>query len=151
MTEVEHPLAGEVEEAARRSDDDLGAVLQLFDLALIGFAAVDRGDLGGAVRGRHDEVLCHLNAQLTRGDDDEGLDAGLRVGAEVLEERQPESEGLAGAGLGLSDDVLAAEPEGYGLRLDGERLDDALGGECVDHVLVDAEFCECQVVQPCLG
>ena len=34
------------------------------------------------------------------------------------------------------------KPEGDGLLLDGERVDDALCGEGVDDVLVDAEFGE---------
>src|SRR5690606_37902820 len=58
---------------------------------------------------------------------------------------------LSGSGLGLADDVLAAEAERYGLGLDRERLDDALRRQGVDHVLVDTECCECQVIVPCLG
>ncbi len=140
LREGEHPLAREVEQASRRADHDLRPVLQLLDLALIGLAAVDRGDLRRAVRRGHDEVLGHLDAQLARRDDDERLDPRLRIGAEVLEEREAEAERLARSGLGLADDVLAPEAERDGLRLDGERFENALGGECVDHVLVDAEF-----------
>ena len=66
--------------------------------------------------------------------------AGSRPSA--LDEREAEAEGLAGAGLGLADDVLAGEGERDGLALDGERLDDALRGEGVDHVLVDGEIGE---------
>ena len=39
-----------------------------------------------------------------------------------------------------------AEAEGDGLLLDGEGFDDALGGECVDHVVVDGEICESHMV-----
>ena len=45
--------------------------------------------------------------------------------------------------FGLADDVLAGEAHGDGLLLDGEGLDDALGRESVDHVLFDAQICEC--------
>ena len=61
---------------------------------------------------------------------------------EPLDDGDAEAEGLAGAGLGLADDVLAGKAEGDGLLLDGERVDDALGGKGVDDVLVDAEFGE---------
>ena len=45
-------LAGEVEQAAGGADDDLRAGLELLDLALVGLAAVDRDDVGGAVARR---------------------------------------------------------------------------------------------------
>ena len=86
------------------------------------------------------EVFVDLDGQLAGRDDDERLDAGLRVEAEALDEGEAEAEGLARSGLGLADDVLAGEGEGDRLGLDGEGLDDALGRERVDHVLVDVEF-----------
>ena len=61
---------------------------------------------------------------------------------EPLDDGDAEAEGLAGAGLGLADDVLAGEAEGDGLLLDGECVDDAFGGESLDDVLVHAEFGE---------
>ena len=80
--------------------------------------------------------------ELAGGNDDERLDAGLGVEPEALHDGDAEAEGLAGAGLGLADDVLAGKAEGDGLLLDGEGVDDALGGEGVDDVLVDAEIGE---------
>ena len=95
-----------------------------------------------AARGEHVDVFVDLHAQLARRHDDERLDAVRGVGPEPLDDGDAEAEGLAGAGLGLADDVLAGEAEGDGLLLDGERVDDALGGESLDDVLVDAEFGE---------
>ncbi|WP_233510501.1 hypothetical protein [Actinomadura craniellae] len=46
-----------------------------------------------------------------------------------LEQRDAERQGLAGSGAGLADDVVAAERDGQGELLDGERVDDALGRE----------------------
>ena len=148
VAEVEEALAGEVEQTAGRADDDLRAGLELLDLALVGLAAVDGDDVGGAVLGRLREVFEDLHAQLAGGDDDERLHAGLRVETEALDDGEAEAEGLAGSGLRLADDVLAVEGEGDGLRLDGERFDDALGGQSVDHVLVDIEFGESHEVMP---
>ena len=140
VAEVQQALAGEVEQTAGGADDDLRAGLELSDLALIGLAAVDRDDAGVAVLRRLGEVFEDLHAQLAGGDDDEGLHAGLGVEAETLDDREAEAEGLAGTGLGLTDDVLPVEGERDGLGLDGERFEDALAGEGVDHVLVDIEF-----------
>jgi hypothetical protein len=126
--------------ASRSSDDDLRAGLELLDLALVGLAAVDRGDLGAAIGCREHEVLGHLHAQLAGRHHDERLDAGLGVEAERLQEGESETERLARSGLGLADDVLAGESHRDRLHLDREWFDDALGGECVDHVLVDIEI-----------
>ena len=64
--------------------------------------------------------------------------------AERLDDGEAEAERLAGAGLGLADDVLSGEAEGDGLGLDREGLDDALSRQRVDHVLVDVEIAESQ-------
>ena len=95
-----------------------------------------------AARGEHVDVFVDLHAQLARRHDDERLDAVRGVEPEALDDGDAEAEGLAGAGLGLADDVLAGKAEGDGLLLDGERVDDALCGEGLDDVLVDAEFGE---------
>lgn len=72
------------------------------------------------------QVVGDLGAQLARGDHDEGLRgvgqllglgaAGLDVGGDgdALQEREAEAQRLAGAGLGLADDVRAGK--GYGER-----------------------------------
>ena len=146
VLEAQQALAGEVEQATGGADDDLRAGLELLDLALVGLAAVDGDDLGVAVGCRDLEVFGHLHAQLARRHDDERLHAGLRVEAERLDEREAEAEGLAGAGLGLADDVLPGEGERDGLGLDREGFDDALRSERVDHVLVDLEIGECHKI-----
>ena len=76
--EVQQTLASEVEKPAGRSDDDLRAGLQLFDLTFVGLAAVDRHDGRGAVRGGEHEVFGHLHGQFAGGNDHEGLHARLR-------------------------------------------------------------------------
>jgi hypothetical protein len=136
--EIEQTLACEVEQAARGADDDLRAGLQLFDLALVGLAPVDGDDRGGPVRRGEHEVFGHLHGELACRNDDERLHAVLGGEPQALDERKAEPEGLARSRLGLADDVLAVEGQGDRLGLDGERLEDALAGECVCHVLVDA-------------
>ena len=142
VLEIEQALAREVEQAARRADDDLRARLQLLDLTLVGLAAVDRHDVRRAALRGQLEILEHLHREFAGRHDHERLHARLGGGAEALQQRQAEAEGLAGAGLRLADDVLALEREGDGLLLDREGVDDALAREGVDHVLLDAEFGE---------
>ena len=76
------------------------------------------------------EVPGDLDAQLAGRDDDQGLRlAGrgeeLRVGVvradDPLQQRDAEPEGLAGAGLGLADDVVAGQGDREGHLLDRER------------------------------
>ena len=76
------------------------------------------------------EVLGHLDAQLAGRDDDEGLRlAGCRrdcrVGVvgrdDALQQRDAEAERLAGAGLGLADDVVAGQGDRQRHLLDRER------------------------------
>ena len=59
--------------------------------------------------------------------------------ADAAEEREPEGEGLARAGLGLAADVAPGEGVGDGERLDGEGLGDALARQGRDEVGVEAE------------
>ena len=80
-------------------------------------------------------------AQLAGRDDDQGLRGvgellglgapGLDVGGDgdPLQEREAEAQRLAGAGLGLADDVVAREGDGERHLLDGEGSDDADGLE----------------------
>ncbi len=126
MLEVELLLAGEVEETARGADDDVDALAERLDLRLVGPAAVDGEDADVTHLARGQQVVRDLRAQLAGGDDDERLRgvgqllglgaANLDVGGDghALQEREAETERLAGAGLGLADDVRAGK--GYGER-----------------------------------
>ncbi len=139
--EVQLLLAGQVEQTARGADDDVDALAQSLDLRLVGTAAVDGehadvadlagglqvvGDLGAQLAGRHhDQCLRGLGELLLGGA------AGVDVGAhdDPLDQRQAETERLAGAGLGLADDVVAGQRDREGHLLDGEGVDDADGLE----------------------
>ena len=135
-------LAGEVEQAAGRADDDVDALLQRLDLRLEGAAAVDGldADLAHAARGL--EVLGDLDAQLAGRDDDErlrGAGRALVLALDALQQRDAEAERLAGAGAGLADEVLAGQRDRQRHRLDGERGGDADGGERLDGLGQGAE------------
>ena len=64
--------------------------------------------------------------------------ARLRL-ADAAEEREPEGEGLARAGLGLAEHVAPGEGVGDGELLDGEGLRDALARQGRDEIGVEAE------------
>ncbi|MBG9885329.1 hypothetical protein ABE10_01745, partial [Bacillus toyonensis] len=146
VREIEEPLPCEIDQTAGRADHDLRAGLELLDLTFVGLAAVDRDDVRGAPRGQQVHVLVHLDGELAGGDDDQRLDTRRRVLAESLHDGDSEAEGLAGAGLRLTDDVLAGKPQRDRLLLDGEGIHDALRRESVDDVLIDAEIGECRHV-----
>ncbi|MBD0690097.1 hypothetical protein BG452_29735 [Streptomyces sp. CBMA123] len=141
LGQVQLLLAGEVQQSARGADHDVDALVERLDLRLVRPAAVDRehadvADLAGGL-----QVVGDLGAELTRRDDDQRLrevgelllggPAGVHVGAHdgPLDQREAETEGLAGAGLGLADDVVAGQRDREGHLLDGEGMDDADGLE----------------------
>ena len=94
------------------------------------------GDLDGQLTGRSDGQRLRL-ARLgqvgpplvSRRDD-------------PLDHRDAEAEGLAGAGLGLADDVVPAEGDRQRHGLDGEGVDDPEVAQRGDDVGVDAEVGE---------
>jgi len=53
-----------------------------------------------------DNNLLNLLSKLTGGGEDQSL-ASLDVGIDLLEDRDGEGSGLAGTGLGLSDNIMA--------------------------------------------
>jgi len=136
--QVQEPSVHEVDEAPRRAHDDLRAPLQGLYLRLVGASAVDLDDAHGALGGGLGELDGDLLGQFAGGQDHQGLRAaGGGVGVPALlagpqgvhEQGDAEAQGLAGAGLGLADDVQALQRHGQGEGLDGEGAGDAPGGQ----------------------
>ncbi len=149
--QVEVTLLGKVDEAAGGAHDDLDAAPQRLDLRLVGPPAVDGEDPDAAAGAGLIEVARHLDRELAgRGDRQRLGLAGVRqvgplvIGGRdgVVEDGDPEPEGLARPGLGLADDVVAVERHGQGHRLDGEGRGDSLVGQGGDDVGVDREVGE---------
>ncbi len=118
-----------VEEAPRCRDDDLDSGTQFGDLGAHVDAAVDAGRSQGHVLAVGLDRLMNLHRQFARRCEDERPDrmagrtgGGAGMGGEALEQRQRETGGLAGAGLGASHDIQAGENHRDGLHLDGGRL-----------------------------
>ncbi len=124
---VEHHVAGGVEEEvvaadhvhhpADGADHDLRALLEPRGLVADRRAAEDGDHRDPAPLAVGAQRLGHLDAQLARGREHQRLDLGI-VGVDVVEHRQAEGGGLAGAGLGLADHVPALQQEGDRLLLD---------------------------------
>ncbi len=110
---VDHPPRG--------AHHHVHAALERRQLRGIALAAVDRqhveaGDLARVLL----ERLCHLDGQFARRRQDQGLRL-LLVQLQARQDRQREGGSLAGAGLGLAQQVAAAQQGGNGGRLDRRR------------------------------
>jgi hypothetical protein len=136
-------LPGQVEEPARCADDDVDACQRL-DLRLVCAAAIQGDDAGADLRASGPQVVADLDSQLARWYHHERpWRLGLpRHVSDVLQDRDPEGEGLAGAGSGLSDQVMAVQGDRQSQRLDGESSDDAVGFQRGADGLGDAEVAE---------
>jgi hypothetical protein len=92
--------------ATGSADNDLGAVLESLHV-IADAGATDAGvalDLHEVTDG--DDDLLDLLSQLASGREDQRL-ALLEVGIDLLKDRDREGGGLASAGLGLGNDVVA--------------------------------------------
>ncbi len=126
MAQVEHLLLVEIDDAARRADQDVGALLELPPLLVVVHAAEHAGDLQARVLAQRQRIVVDLHGQLAGRRDDDAADGRHRalflarhVGQQRLEHRHQEGGGLAGAGLGLAGDVPSGQRKGQRLRLDG--------------------------------
>ena len=109
-----------IEQPAGRGDDDVHAAGEGFGLRLHADATVHRGAFERDVPAVGARALQHLLGELPgRHEDQRPQRARPVLRAEPLQDRQQERGGLAGAGLGRSDDVAARQGEGDGFLLNG--------------------------------
>ncbi|MCW0435410.1 hypothetical protein NB723_000374 [Xanthomonas sacchari] len=113
-----------VEQAARAGDQQVHAAAQRVELVAHAHAAVDGGAGDAQVLAVAAQAVVDLGGQFAgRGQDQRArlARAGahrLRRSAQVLQQRQAERGGLAGAGLRAGHQVMAFQGDGNGLRLD---------------------------------
>ena len=95
------------------------------------------------------EVAGDLQAQFAgRHHDERARGAGQRafgVAGDLLQQRHTEREGLAHAGAGLSDQVVARQRQRQGQFLNGKCVFDAVFGQCAHDFVANAEFGKCGV------
>ena len=140
--QVKVAALGQVEQPAGGADDDVDAGRQRVDLRLVGPAAVD-GEHARAHVDRGDaQVVGDLDGQFPGGHDHEGQRRARRGLSDQLKQRNAEREGLSGAGPGLPDDVLPAQGQRQGERLDGKGSEEARGLQAGDDLFADVEITE---------
>ena len=125
LAEVHALVLDVVQQAARGRDEDLDASAHDRQLLLDVDAAVDDGRAQARVLAVLADRFLDLDRELARGRQDQRTDrvagrrrARVRVLGQLVEDRQAEAGGLAGAGLGAAHDVLAGEDDRDGLLLD---------------------------------
>jgi hypothetical protein len=136
-----------VHHAADGSDHHVRALAQERRLVADRRAAEDRHDVDALALAVRAQRLGDLDAQLARRREHQRLH--LRAPRiDVLEQRQAERGGLAGAGLRLADHVAPGEQRGDRLLLDRRGLVVAEVRECLEHRLGQPEFGEgCHAVR----
>ena len=145
LVEAQRALVNQIEQAAGRCNQHFGAArkrahlpvdrhaadrerdLERADVTAIGAETV--GDLAGqfACRRKHEHAAGFLRGTLT-------------LVEEMIQDRQRESRGLAGAGLRDADDIAVLARKGDGLGLDRGWSDVFLLRECAKDRLSEAEL-----------
>ena len=126
--QVDGPLAEVIEQPPRTGDDDLGAPLELLHLRVDTDPAVD-GDAAQAGAGAEgDECGVDLFGQFAGRSDDQGAHIAAPTLHQPMQNRQAESGGLAGPGLGQAQNVAAGEDAGDRCGLDRRRCGEPGGG-----------------------
>ena len=133
----------QVEGPAGRRDDDVDAGLQGAQLPDDRRAAVDRQHAGAEVLAVAVQGLRHLDGELAgRHEDEADRGAFGAVRGQQLEDRQGERRGLAGAGGGLAEQVLAGQQGRDRLPLDGRRLLVAEAGQRAQQLRPETQVVE---------
>ena len=143
--EVDGALAGMVEQATRRGDDDLGAATQCGHLAAESDAAID-GGRARAAAGVDADRLLDLDGQLAGGGEHQGADAPpiRRPFGQALEHGKDERGRLAGAGLGAGEEIASIEHDRDRLALDGGWFGVSLPRDSAEQVGLKPEHREGQ-------
>ncbi len=121
VSQVDAAVTGQVQQATRAGDDDLGAAPQRFDLVVFAHAAVDGNAAHPGPLAQVGGDLVDLLGQLARGRQDQGTDAAGWALDQPLQDGQDEGRGLAGAGLCRRQDVVPLQHAWDRLLLDGGR------------------------------
>ena len=131
-----------VQQAAGRRDQDVQTLLQGAFLGAVFHAAEDHRDPEAQVGAVGLEAVGDLGRQFARGAQDQGARGARRgrgaVLGQAVQDRQGEGGGLAGAGLGDAQQVLAGHDVGDGFLLDRRGLGIAGRGQSLEKGLVQA-------------
>jgi hypothetical protein len=122
FVEAQGAAAHMVHNAAGSADDDLGALLEAEELAFVGLAAVNGEGVDAALEeGEFVDFFGDLDGEFASGAEDNDLDGAERR-VHFLDGGDSEGRGLAGARLGLADDISTGKEHGDGFGLNGRSL-----------------------------
>ncbi|MNZ89862.1 hypothetical protein D3C78_1087990 [compost metagenome] len=120
--QIERAALHQVHHPARRAHHDVGAVFQAGDLRARRHAAIHRDDLDVVVRpGQAADFGRHLVGEFARRAQHQRLH-GEPARIELGQQGQAEGGGLAAAGAGLGDQILAQQCRRQARGLDGRHL-----------------------------
>ena len=143
-------LSDQVEQAARRGDQQVDAALQGVHLRTLVDAAEDHAVAQVGVAGVVAAALVDLDRQFARGREHQRLDGAASFGAgpgrEQLQDRQREGRRLARSCLGAAHQVASFECGRNGLLLNGRGGDVALLGYGVHDGFYEVQFLECHCI-----
>ncbi len=126
-------MLGQIEQSAGGRDQNIAAAAQSADLRVDAHAAEHLVGAQLHVLAIVARALSHLRGKLPGGRQHQRTGRAARamrlIGCEALQDRQHETGGLAGAGLGASEDIAAGKHRGNGLNLNGGRRVVALIGD----------------------
>ena len=127
-----------VDHSAGGADDDLGPALEVGEVVGEPASAHQYRGLKPSRAGEEIEHRADLLGEFARGREDDGL-AFAEVRIADFDSRQSERDGLAGARLGLPDDVASVHHQRDGLCLDRGGLFELERGQRREHSLRQAE------------
>ena len=138
-----------IEQAARRGHQDIDLAAQLRDLRIDVHAAEHAGRLVRQVLAVVAHAFMDLRGQFAGGCEHQHSDRMPTVGQfahglgfEVLQDRQREAGGLAGAGLRGGQQIAALQHDRNGLQLDGGGFGVAALVDSADEGLAEPEICK---------
>ena len=156
LPEIDALVLDVVEQPAGGGDQDLDPGAHDRQLLLDVDAAEDDGRAQVRVPRVGAHRLLDLDREFARRGEDQrahrmarGRRAGVGERRQLLQDRQREARGLAGAGLGAAHDVLAGEDHGYRLRLDRRRRGIAGLGHGLQQLRPQAELGKARCVHWC--
>ena len=139
VRQVQRTLLDQVDHAPGSAHNDLRAPLEGSDLRTVGGTTVDGHDVeAGGACGKVLDRLRALHGELARRRQDEGLHVAL-VGIDDGQERKAECGGLAGAGLGDTDDVAKLQQGRDRGGLNGRWDSEAHVGDCREDLVGQSE------------
>ena len=126
LREVDEASSHQIEQTARRGDDDLDTRSQRVDLRVFADSSIHRRAAKASMPAVIADVLFNLQHELACRSDDERAHtfaAHLRsMRGQPMENREDECGGLPRSGLGDPDDIVTGEDQRDGLALDWSRF-----------------------------